>query len=123
MTVGDINNNTYNVNISTVDSNGTVTPITANGSYPTTAGVALLHEVGDIDVYGTFGGATVTLEVLGLLGTSQWMTIAGGTWTSAESRDIIISRGRTIRATVSSASGTTSLYIQIRYRKQNVVTS
>ena len=83
---------------------------TANGSGPTVSisdgGFRLLR------IYGTFGGATATLEY-DFNGSGTWVADSAGAYTVADTAPLTVKTGLQIRITVSSAGGSTSLNAEL----------
>ena len=83
---------------------------TANGSGPTVSigdgGFRLLR------IYGTFGGATATLEY-DFNGSGTWVADSAGAYTVADTSPLTVKTGLQIRITVSSAGGSTSLNAEL----------
>lgn len=62
----------------------------------------------EIVVNGTFGGATVTLEA-NYPAVGAWVPIWQGTWTDSQVKILRLIRACSIRLTISSAGGSTSI--------------
>lgn len=74
--------------------NGTAQSLVGNGSY--------MH-TGTVGVTGTFGGATVTLEVAFDGVPTQWFPLTDASWTEAGTKNITV-KATHIRAVVSGGS-------------------
>ena len=83
---------------------------TANGSGPTVSigdgGFRLLR------IYGTFDGATATLEY-DFNGSGTWVADSAGAYTVADTSPLTVKTGLQIRITVSGAGGSTSLNAEL----------
>jgi hypothetical protein len=64
-----------------------------------------------LTIGGTFGGATVTIES-SLTAGASWSALTLGVFTSAYNGPIQVPAGIPLRATIASASGTTSLTVR-----------
>lgn len=83
---------------------------TANGNYPSAAGIKPTLRDLCVIAQGTFGGATVTLEAS--VDDVVWVAIASGTFTAAGTLRLQLGETMSLRAVITSASGSTSITVK-----------